>query len=98
MKHITTGENWLFEIKEVRAIKADEYGKPYSATATLRIVNSVAYVENLLSKKPFTKADLEELERYMLSIGFTEYFYISFINGKQREIQKEIRNNNGFSF
>lgn len=28
MTHITTGKNWLFEIKEVRATRAIEYGKP----------------------------------------------------------------------
>ena len=31
MKHTTASKNWLFEIKEVRAIKTKKYGDAYSA-------------------------------------------------------------------
>lgn len=88
MKHITTGENWLFEIKEVRAIKAKKYGDTYEAMATLRVVDGVAHVEGLLARGSFTHKDKQELERYLVSLGFTEYSCVNFVDGEKIEINR----------
>lgn len=49
-------DNWIFEIKTVRAIRVDEYGKPYSAIATINVNGDKAYVDGLMSN---STVDLE---------------------------------------
>ncbi|GAA0816028.1 hypothetical protein KO495_11010 [Colwellia sp. D2M02] len=49
-------DNWIFEVKTVRAIRADEYGKPYSAIATINVNGDRAYVDGLMTN---TTIDLE---------------------------------------
>ena len=91
MNYITNVGNWYFEVKDIRAIKTDTYGDPYSATATLRIVDGVLHVENLLSQRPSEKTDRQELESFILSIGFTEYSYINFVDGEAVTIKRVLK-------
>lgn len=91
MKHITTGKRWLFEIKAVRAIRVDEYGKPFDATVRLEIVDGELHFEGLLAQD-FTKSDWSEIESHIKGeLGFSEYFYSRFKNGKRKKIKKVIR-------
>ncbi len=91
MSHITASENWLFEIKEVRAIKTDAYGKPYSAIADITIVDGDVHVEGLLSKhKNGGRRDLKEIENYIKKLGFKEYFYTRYKNGLKIKKKKKL--------
>jgi len=42
--------NWIFEVKSVRAIRVDTYGEPYSATANICINNDNAYVDGVMTR------------------------------------------------
>jgi hypothetical protein len=42
--------NWVFEIKSVRAIRVGTYGEPYSATANICINNDHAYVDGVMTR------------------------------------------------
>jgi len=42
--------NWIFEIKSIRAIRVNTYGEPYSATANLCINNDNAYVDGVMTR------------------------------------------------
>jgi len=49
--------NWIFEIKSIRAIRVNNYGDPYSATANLCINSDSAYVDGVMTKD---QTDLEQ--------------------------------------
>lgn len=42
--------NWIFEIKSIKAIKVEKYGEPYSATANLCINNDNAFVDGVMTR------------------------------------------------
>lgn len=52
-------DNWLFEVKSVRAIRVDSYGKPYDAIANLSFNGNNAYIDGLMTREnqDFSKAD-----------------------------------------
>lgn len=90
MTHITAGENWLFEIKAVRAIKCKKYGDSYSAIASISIVDGEAHVESLFAKEKLSAQDGAEIEAYLKKIGFTQYFYSRYKKGKKTMNKKVI--------
>jgi len=48
-------DNWIFEIKAVRAIRVEEYGQPYSGIANININGDKAYLQQL----DITKVDFD---------------------------------------
>lgn len=58
-------ENWIFEVKSVRAIKVNEYGKPYHAIANFSFNGNDAYIDGLMTREGenFTKEDYEVFRR-----------------------------------
>ena len=83
MKHITASENWLFEIKAVRAIKAKKYGDAYSAIANISIVDGEVHIEGLLSRDKFTREDIEEIRAFIKSLGFDECVCSHYVDGER---------------
>jgi len=89
--HITTGENWLFEIKEVRATKTKAYGKPYTANVTLKIVLGDLYVESALSVEEITRKDWIEIEQHISELGFSEYWFCRYKNNEKFKVERVIK-------
>jgi hypothetical protein len=60
-------DNWIFEIKSVRAIRVDEYGRPYSAIATMNINGDKAYIDGLMtsSNSEFSREDVAAFKAYL---------------------------------
>lgn len=54
-------DNWVFEVKSIKAIKVDNYGSPYSAVASFTITGDNAYIDGLLTNdgEEFTKSDYQ---------------------------------------
>ncbi len=54
-------DNWIFEIKMVRALKVDSYGKPYEAIAQLNINGDFGYLDGALHahQDSFSQEDIE---------------------------------------
>jgi hypothetical protein len=54
-------DQWIFEVKSVRAIRVDDFGKPYSAIANLSLNGDSAYIDGLLTKEneDFTREDYQ---------------------------------------
>jgi hypothetical protein len=65
--------NWIFEIKSIRAIKVDNYGDPYKATANLCVNNDSAYVDGVMTRD---QSDLEQ-EDYVTFMQLCEKLGIS---------------------
>ncbi len=52
-------DKWIFEVKAVRAIRVDDFGKPYSAIANFTLNGNSAYIDGLLTREDddFTRED-----------------------------------------
>lgn len=52
-------DNWIFEVKSVRAIRVDNYGEPYSAIANFSFNGNNAYIDGLMTREDqdFSKED-----------------------------------------
>ena len=63
--------DWIFEVKMVRAIRAEEYGQPYSAIANINFNGESAFVDGLMtnSEVEFTREDFKSFKRYFQQIG-----------------------------
>lgn len=70
MKYLVKVGGWIFELKQVRAIKSDDFHLPYSATVLITIVNGEPNIENLLSVEGFTRSDYNDIKEFLNSIGF----------------------------
>ena len=82
-KHVKIGE-WIFEVKMVRALKVDEYGKPYSAIANCNINGDAMYVDGLLTKEQqtFTKEDFDAFTQFSQLMDLKKFSYHRYQNGK----------------
>ena len=83
-------DDWYFEIKTVRALKVDEYGKPYSAIANCNINGNQMYVDGLLTKdnEEFNKKDFATFYKFCQKAGLDSFSYHRFQDGES--INKEI--------
>jgi hypothetical protein len=77
-------DNWFFEIKTVRALKVDEYGKPYSAIANCSVNGDQLYIDGLMTKsdEDFTKEDLLAFYKFCKKMGIRSCQYDRYQNGK----------------
>ena len=72
--------DWCFELKSVRALKSDEYGKPYTAIANCNINGNTMYVDGLLTKndEAFDKKDFASFYKFCQQIGIDNCNYHRF--------------------
>ena len=84
-RHIKIGD-WCFEVKMVRALKVDEYGKPYTAIANCNINGNSMYVDGLLTKndQEFTKEDFMVFHQFSQQLGLDEFSYHRYQNGESK--------------
>ncbi|WP_448563535.1 hypothetical protein [Thalassotalea ganghwensis] len=77
-------DNWIFELKMVRALKVDEYGEPYSAIANCNINGDNMYIDGLLAKdeESFTKEDFMTFLKFSKKLGLKGFSYHRYHNGK----------------
>lgn len=54
-------DKWIFEVKSVRAIRVDDFGKPYTAVANIALNGDSAYIDGLLTREDddFTREDYQ---------------------------------------
>ncbi|NQZ79395.1 MAG: hypothetical protein HRT52_00090 [Colwellia sp.] len=84
-------DDWIFEIKTVRALKVDKYGEPYSAIANCNINGDTMYVDGLLTKEEteFTKEDVAAFQKFCEKMGIESCSYHRYQNGQS--INKEFK-------
>ena len=77
-------DDWIFELKMVRALKVDEYGEPYSAIANCNINGDNMYIDGLLAKDEdgFTKEDFMTFLKFSKKLGLKGFSYHRYHNGK----------------
>ncbi len=64
-------DNWIFEVKMVRALRVEHFGKPYSAIANLNLNGSSAYIDGLMNKnqEELSIQDLETFKQFCQLMG-----------------------------
>ena len=75
-------DDWIFEVKSVRAIKANSYGKPYNAIANFSFNGDNAYIDGLMTKveENFTKEDYKVFYRLCQKMGIKQAQFDRFKN------------------
>lgn len=74
--------NWIFEIKSIKAIKVEKYGEPYSATANLCINNDNAFVDGVMTRDQtdLDKEDYVTFQALCKKLGITKVKFDDFTN------------------
>ena len=77
-------DNWIFEVKSVRAIKVNSYGKPYNAIANFSFNGDSAYIDGLMTKEGenFTKEDYQVFNRLCEKMGIKQAQFDRFKNNQ----------------
>lgn len=59
-------DNWIFEVKLVRALRVQSYGEPYSAIANIKLNGNNAYIDGMMQKnlQKFTEEDVQVIKKY----------------------------------
>lgn len=89
-RYIQVGE-WVFEVKTVRALRVDEYGKPYSAIANCNLNGDTMYVDGLLTKdeQEFSKEDFLTFHKFCKKMGLEGFSYHRYHNGES--VTKDVK-------
>jgi len=76
--------DWSFELKSVRALKVEQYGKPYTAIANCNITGNTMYVDGLLTKDnaEFNKKDFASFYKFSQKMGIKNCSYHRFQDGE----------------
>ena len=78
--------NWIFEVKMVRAIRVEEYGKPYDAVAHMTFNGDEVYVDSQLSsiEKNLDRSDMDAFLDFAQMMEANNFRYDRFQNGQRR--------------
>lgn len=77
-------DNWIFEVKSVRAIKVNSYGKPYNAIANLSFNGNNAYIDGLMTREEenFSKEDYQIFMNLCKKFGMKQMQFDRFKNNQ----------------
>lgn len=64
-RHIKIND-WIFEVKMVKAIRVENYGEPYSAVANINLNGNNAYIDGMMQKNllQISTKDIAAIEQY----------------------------------
>jgi hypothetical protein len=82
-------DKWIFEVKSVRALRVDDFGKPYSAIANFTLNGNSAYIDGLLTREDddFTREDYQTFVKMSQQLGVKN---VNFDRFKQQRRVSEI--------
>lgn len=83
-------DDWFFEVKMVRAIKVDEYGKPYNVVANCTVNGDTLYIDGMLAvnEENFTRKDFVTFYKFCQKLGLNKAVYDRYVNGEM--VKKEV--------
>jgi len=67
-------DNWIFEVKMVRALRVDNYGEPYTAIANISLNGSSGYIDGIMQKShhKISEDDVRIIEKYCKSMDIDQ--------------------------
>lgn len=76
--------NWIFEVKTVRALRVDNYGDPYTAIANINLNGDTAYLDGLMTKEEdaFTRRDFLTFKKFCAQLDVTTAHFDRFKNNE----------------
>ena len=79
-------DDWVFEVKMVRALKVKKHGEPYSAVANLTATGESVYIDTQLTKdgEELSKRDYMTIYKFCQALGMKEINYDRIKNGNRR--------------
>ncbi len=77
-------DDWIFEIKSIRAIKVNNYGSPYNAISNFSFNGNNAYIDGLMTREDetFTKDDYQTFKVLCQKLGIEQVQFERFKNNK----------------
>lgn len=77
-------DDWIFEVKTVRAHRVDKDSKAFTATANCNINGDGMYIDSLLTKdqKEFSKEDFMTFNKFSEKMGLKEVTYHRYHHGE----------------
>ena len=84
-------DDWIFEVKAVRALKVKEYGQPYDAISHITLNGDNAYIDGLMIRddESFTRRDFNTIIEFCNCLGANS---ASFDRFKQGQLVTEVVN------
>ncbi|MCW8833868.1 MAG: hypothetical protein OQK09_13020 [Colwellia sp.] len=67
-------DNWIFEVKMVRALRVQNYGEPYSAIANINLNGSSAYIDGMMQKnqQQISNEDIQVFKEFCQQMAIDE--------------------------
>ncbi|TDF35499.1 hypothetical protein EYS14_18955 [Alteromonadaceae bacterium M269] len=64
-------DDWIFEIKAVRALKVPKYGEPYKAISNLSVMGESMYIDGQMAREDdkFTRKDFSTFYKFCQTLG-----------------------------
>ena len=83
--------DWIFEIKSIRAIKVENYGDPYTTTANICVNSDVAHVDGVMSKdqSDLKQEDMDTFTELCVKLGISN---VQFDNFEKQNVFETLRN------
>ncbi len=77
--------DWIFEIKTVRALKVSNYGEPYSAISNLSVMGESMYIDGQLTRDEdqFTRKDFATFYKFCQQLGMKSAHFDRIKNGQR---------------
>jgi len=74
--------DWIFEIKAIRALRVKNYGEPYTAIANININGDNVYIDGLLTreKAPFLRQDYQAFVQFCQQLAIKNVTFDRFKN------------------
>ena len=90
-RHIQVND-WIFEIKMVRAIKVNDYGQPYSAIANFNINGDSAYIDGLMTsnEESFNRDDYQTFVKFCQQLEIKKVKFDRFKNHQLKSLYVDI--------
>ncbi|WDD97034.1 hypothetical protein [Thalassomonas actiniarum] len=81
-------DDWIFEVKMVRAIRTERYGEPYSATASVSLNGQHAFIDGLMTsdQAEFTRDDYQSFRKFFAQMNVDQ---VNFDRYKQNKLKSD---------
>lgn len=83
ISRFTQMDDWIFEVKMVRALRVRKYGEPYTALATLTANGESMYIDSQLTREDdeFSRKDFMTFVKFCQNLEMKSIIYDKVKNG-----------------
>lgn len=83
ISRFTQMDDWIFEVKMVRALRVRKYGEPYTALATLTANGESMYIDSQLTREndDFSRKDFLTFYKFCQALEMKNVIYDKVKNG-----------------